>query len=66
MVEQFATTCVLIGILALTWVLMLLAGPVLKIIGENGATILVRVFGMLLAALSVELVLTALGVAGWG
>jgi multiple antibiotic resistance protein len=64
--EQLATAGVLIGTLLLTWLLMLLAGPILRIIGENGATILVRVLGMLLAALSVELVLTALGVPGWG
>ncbi len=63
--EQLATAAVLVGTLLLTWLLMLLAGPILRIIGENGATILVRVLGMLLAALSVELVLTALGVAGW-
>jgi multiple antibiotic resistance protein len=64
--EQIATAAVLVGTLILTWICMLLAGPILKLIGENGATILVRVLGMILAALSVELVLTALGVAGWG
>lgn len=64
--EQIATAGVLVGTLILTWIFMLLAGPILRIIGQNGATILVRVLGMILAALSVELVLTALGVAGWG
>jgi multiple antibiotic resistance protein len=64
--EQLATAAVLVGTLFVAWAFMLLAGPILRIIGENGATILVRVLGMLLAALSVELVLTALGVAGWG
>jgi multiple antibiotic resistance protein len=63
--EQLATGAVLLATLTLTWILLLLAGPILRLVGENGATILVRVLGMLLAALSVELVLTALGVAGW-
>lgn len=63
--EQLATAAVLVGILALTWGMLLLAGPILRIIGQNGATILVRVLGMILAALSVELVLSALGVPGW-
>lgn len=65
MVEQLATAGVLIAMLGVTWILLLLAGPILKITGETGATILVRILGMLLAAMSVELVLTALGVAGW-
>ncbi|MDH4070774.1 MAG: MarC family protein, partial [Ignavibacteria bacterium] len=63
--EQVATAGVLVVMLIVTWALLLLAGPILKITGETGATILVRILGMLLAALSVELVLTALGVTGW-
>jgi multiple antibiotic resistance protein len=63
--QQAATAGVLVAMLALTFGLLLLAGPVLRLLGSNGATILVRVLGMLLAALSVELILTALGVTGW-
>jgi multiple antibiotic resistance protein len=63
--DQLATAAILICALLVTWISMLFAGPVLRVIGENGATILVRVLGMLLAALSAELVLTALGVSGW-
>jgi len=63
--EQIATAAVLLAMLGVTWVLLLLAAPVLRLIGETGARILVRIFGMLLAALSVELVLTALSVPGW-
>ena len=63
--EQLATVAVLAGVLLLTWAALLLAGRILRVIGQTGATILVRVLGMLLASVSVELVLTALGVPGW-
>lgn len=62
---QLATVAILLSTLLLMWTMMLLAGPILRVIGQNGATILIRILGMLLAALSVELVLTALGVSGW-
>ena len=62
---QLGTAMVLATILAVAYVLMLLAGPIVSVIGKNGASILVRVMGMILAALSVQLVLEALGVAGW-
>ena len=45
--------------------LILFSGPILRVIGRNGAAILVRVMGMLLAALSVELVMEALGIERW-
>lgn len=57
---QIATTAVLLGVLAVSLVLMLGCNMVLRIIGKNGASILVRVMGMLLAALSVEFVMDAL------
>ena len=63
---QFGTDVVLAAILGVTYILMLLAGPVVKVIGKNGASIVVRVMGMILAALSVQLVLEALGVRGLG
>lgn len=44
---------------------MLLSGPILRVIGRNGAAILVKVMGMVLAALSVELVMQALGIEKW-
>jgi multiple antibiotic resistance protein len=65
LVEQAATTAILVVVLAAACALMLLSGPVLRVIGANGAAILVRVMGMILAALSVELVLRALGVGKW-
>src|SRR5690606_16824755 len=62
---QLLTSIVMLGILALTFILMLAATPILKIIGNNGSAILIRVMGMILAALSIELVLEALGIPGW-
>jgi multiple antibiotic resistance protein len=65
LIEQAATTGVLLIVLAASCALMLLSAPVLRVLGVNGAAILVRVMGMILAALSVEMVLRALGVAKW-
>jgi multiple antibiotic resistance protein len=63
--QQATTTAVLLGVLAITCLLMLLSGPILRVIGRNGAAILIRVMGMVLAALSVELVMQALGIEKW-
>jgi multiple antibiotic resistance protein len=63
--QQATTAAVLLAVLVVTYVLMLLSGPILRVIGRNGAAILVRVMGMILAALSVELVMQALGIEQW-
>jgi multiple antibiotic resistance protein len=63
--QQLATALVLLAILAINFAMMLFAGPILRVIGNHGAAILIRVMGMILAALSVELVMTALGVGRW-
>ena len=62
---QAGTTLILLIILGVTYLFMLAATPILRVIGINGAAILVRVMGMILAALSVELVLSALGLEPW-
>jgi multiple antibiotic resistance protein len=62
---QATTAAILLGILAVTLVCMLAATPILKVIGMNGASILVRVMGMILAALSTEFVMEALRVPQW-
>ena len=62
---QVGTTLILLIILGVTYLFMLAATPILRVIGKNGAAILVRVMGMILAALSVELVLSALGLEPW-
>jgi multiple antibiotic resistance protein len=63
--QQVVSTLILLAVLALTLVMMLLAEKILKVVGVHGAEILVRVMGMLLAALSVELVMEALGAERW-
>lgn len=63
--EQIETAFVLLIVLAINYLLMLLSEYVLKAIGRQGAAVLVRVMGILLGALAVEIVLTALSVKGW-
>jgi multiple antibiotic resistance protein len=58
---QAATAAIVIGILAIAYILMLAANRILKVIGRPGAEMLVRVMGLLLAALSVQLIFDALG-----
>jgi len=62
---QCGTALILIIMLVITYLLMLASGFVIRIIGNNGAAILVKVMGMILAALSIELVMRALKIAQW-
>ncbi len=64
-VQQAVSTLVLLGVLASTLLMLLLASRILRVLGTHGSEILIRVMGMLLAALSVELVMEALGVERW-
>src|SRR5216117_209029 len=63
--EQAQTGVVLLVVLLLTYVLLLFSDAILRIIGRQGAAILVRVMGIILCSLAVEIVLTTLGVASW-
>lgn len=63
--QQAVTACVLLGVLGVNLVMMLLASRIVRVTGRQGAEALVRVMGMLLAALSVELVMEALGAERW-
>jgi multiple antibiotic resistance protein len=63
--QQAITALILLSILAITYVMMLLSDRILKVIGQNGAAVLVKVMGMLLAALSVELIMEAIGIERW-
>ena len=58
--EQVVTAAILTAVLACALVLMLLAGPILKIIGKGGAAIVSRVMGMILAAVAVDAVINAI------
>ena len=63
--ERIETGGVLLVVMLLTYLLLLFSDAILRIIGRSGAAILVRVMGIILASLAVEIVLTTLGVASW-
>ncbi|MGZ5010685.1 MAG: MarC family protein [Methylobacter sp.] len=63
---QAITAGITLGILAVTYVLMLLAEHLLHIIGKDGAAILERIMGIILATLSVDLLIDAFaGMVQW-
>lgn len=64
-VEQITAGVILVIVLAITYYLLLFSETILKYIGKNGALIMVKVMGMLLAALSVELIMEAIGIEAW-
>jgi multiple antibiotic resistance protein len=55
----------MIVVLFLTYLLLLFSDAILRVIGRQGTSVLVRVMGLILCSLAVEIVLTALGVGGW-
>jgi multiple antibiotic resistance protein len=57
------TTGVLALVLAITFAVLMLAVPIARVIGDAGIGIMSRVMGMILVALAVHTVLSALG--GW-
>lgn len=63
--EQAVTAFMLVLVLGITYFMMLMSERILKVIGQNGASILIKVMGMLLAALSIELVMEAIGIERW-
>jgi multiple antibiotic resistance protein len=62
---QATTAAILLGILGVTLICLLAATPIIRVIGMNGASIMVRVMGMILAALSTEFVMEALHIPQW-
>jgi len=58
---QLGTAAITVGVLMVTLCLMLLSAQVLALIRPQGAEMLVRVMGLILAALSVQLVIDAFG-----
>jgi multiple antibiotic resistance protein len=63
--EQAETAVILLLVLLVNYVLFRASEPILKVIGRQGASILVRIMGIILAALSVELVMSALDIKPW-
>lgn len=57
--EQAISALMLLAVLGITLALLLLANRIYAVIGDAGATLLVRVLGLVLAALAVEMVLEA-------
>lgn len=51
---------VLLAILVLTFVCLLMAAPLMKLLGETGANVMDRLFGVILAALAVQFVIDGL------
>lgn len=63
---QAITAGVMLSVLAVTYLLMLLAEHLLRLIGKNGAAILERIMGIILATLSVDLIVDAvISIAQW-
>ena len=59
--EQFHTTAAVSGVLAVAFVLMLLAGPITRVIGIGGANVIKRIMGMIIAAYAAHLVFAGIG-----
>ncbi len=58
--DQGVTALVMLSVIAIAFVLMLLAEPIIRLIGHSGAAIISRVMGMILASVAVNSVLSAL------
>jgi multiple antibiotic resistance protein len=59
--EQLETAAMLLLVLVLTVVVLLQANRIHRLLGETGANVLVRIMGMVLAALAAEQMLDVLG-----
>jgi multiple antibiotic resistance protein len=58
--DQAITAAVMVGVLAVAYLFMLLADPIIRVIGNSGAAIISRVMGMILASVAADAVLSAL------
>ena len=63
--QQAQTAAVLLVVLALNYLALRLSDPILRVIGKQGAAVLIRVMGILLASLAVEIVMKALSIGDW-
>jgi multiple antibiotic resistance protein len=60
-VEQAISSFLLLMVLGITLILLLQANRIDKFIGSAGSTLMVRVLGLILAALAVEMILESVG-----
>lgn len=58
--DQGITALVMLSVLVIAFILMLLAEPIIRLIGHSGAAIISRVMGMILASVAVNSVLSAM------
>ncbi len=58
--DQGITALVMLVVIAIAFVLMLLAEPIIRWIGHSGAAIISRIMGMILASVAVNSVLSAM------
>ncbi len=59
--EQLHTATSVALVLAIAFILMLLAGPITRLIGIGGANVLKRIMGMIIAAYAANLVVNGIG-----
>ena len=58
--NQAFTAVVMVGVLGIACLFMLLAEPIMKLIGHSGAAIVSRVMGMILASVAADAVLSSI------
>lgn len=58
--EQMQTALVMLSVLALTYVLMLMAGVINKVIGTSGASVVSRIMGLILSAVATTNILAGI------
>ena len=63
--EQIVTSATMLAVLIITLMLLLLSGVIIRLIGNGGASLLTRIMGMILAALSVDSIMEAIGIGKW-
>ncbi|ASA57279.1 MarC family protein [Vibrio gazogenes] len=63
--DQVITSLTMLSVLTVTLILLIFSGGIIRIIGIGGASLLTRIMGMILAALSVEFVMEAIGISKW-
>jgi multiple antibiotic resistance protein len=58
--EQAVTAGILLTILALTFLLLLIATRIQKIIGDTGASVISRIMGLVLATVAIDAIINGL------